>query len=314
LARTGSRTIALVILAAFSSTALAGAVASSFKKETRKGANYWNAQAAIDGNPATCWMVPGESPNRGESITLDVPRSSVDKIGMIVGWARDDDTFKDYARIKEVQIEAYKYNENNDLVPTGKTNAKFEDKMDMQVVDIDDLKVGDDLLGGKVKITVVDIYEGRDYPNMAMSEVLLHLTEFEAPTVIKEVSSEADGHARENLVDDNVKTWWQGDAEGASFMVDASGYSLSQVGLLPGPADYARPKKVEVEANGRTTVTDFPDTPDEKWVLIPAIVGYTGSAWGKIHIKVLETWPGKKYADQLALSELDLKATAYEGI
>ena len=48
--------------------AFAGAKASKFKPEHRKGANYWNAQSAVDNNPDTCWMVPGESPNRGEWI------------------------------------------------------------------------------------------------------------------------------------------------------------------------------------------------------------------------------------------------------
>jgi len=175
-------------------------------------------------------------------------------------------------------------------------------------------EVGDDLVGGKVKISIVDIYAGRDFPNMAMSEVMLYLTEFDAATTVKDIASEAPGHARANLVDDNPKTFWQGDAAGATITVEASGFSLSSVGLLPGPADYARPKKVEVTANERSTVMELPDTPDEKWVLIPAIVGYTGSAWGAVDVKVLETWPGKKYPDQLALSELDLKATAFEGL
>ena len=34
--------------------AFAGATASNFKPEHRKGANYWNAQSAIDGKLETC--------------------------------------------------------------------------------------------------------------------------------------------------------------------------------------------------------------------------------------------------------------------
>jgi hypothetical protein len=36
-------------LGMISTTAWAGATASAFKKETKKGANYWNASSAIDG-------------------------------------------------------------------------------------------------------------------------------------------------------------------------------------------------------------------------------------------------------------------------
>ena len=59
------------------------------------GANFYNAQAALDGKPDTCWMLPGESENVGEHIIIDIPRIEVDKIGLVVGFAKAEGTFLD---------------------------------------------------------------------------------------------------------------------------------------------------------------------------------------------------------------------------
>jgi hypothetical protein len=304
---------ALFALSVGPTPAQAGAVASSFKKETRKGANYWNAQSAIDGKLETCWMVPGESANRGEHIMIDVPKSTVDKIGMVIGWAKSDETFSDYPRVKEIKVQVFNYNDNNDLIPAGSATASFEDKPGMQVVDITDLPVGDELTGGKVKISVVDIYDGVDFPNIGVSEVVVHLSEFDAAAQIQEISSESSGHTRESMVDDNNRSFWAGDVADASITFEAPGFALSRVGITPGPRGYGRVKKVEIMANGRSTTQDVPDGTAVQWVEIPAIVGYTGSAWGSIEMKILEVHEGSTNPTEVAISELDLKATAYEG-
>ena len=295
-------------------TAHAGAVASSFKKESRRGANFWNAQAAIDGDLETCWQVPGESSNVGEHIMLDVPKSELDKLGMVVGWAKDDSTWADYARVKTVKIEIFGYNESNELVPGGKATASFEDKQGMQVVDVEDMQIGADLFGGKVKITITEFYEGLDYPNLAVSEVLLYLKEsLEAAPTILDISTTDDGHPQESMIDDNAKSFWAGAAADAKVSFEASGYAVSSVGLQAGPKDYARPKKVSLSVGGKTLTHELENNDEVQWLLVPTTVGYTGSGWGTIELKVLETYPGSKN-EQLAIAELDLRATAYEGL
>lgn len=300
---------------AFPSVALAGATASSFHPEHKQGANYWNAQSAIDGRMDTCWMVPGDSKNKGEWIMLDVPKSTLDKLSLVIGWDKDEETFKDYARVKSVEIEGFSYDSDNNLVPKGKATATFEDKRGWQTVDVDDISVGDDLMGGKIKVTVTDVYPGVDYPNLAMSEVLLRLKEFDAAPTIDEVSGEDSDHSKLALVDDNPRTWWAADASnGASITFEASGYSLSRVGIQAGPKTYARPRRIEIDANDRVTTVELKDTSAEQWVEIPAVVGYTGSAWGPITIKVLSTYPGTVKTDEVGIAELNLKATAYSGL
>jgi len=306
----------LTAVAAFSGVAFAGATASAFKKETKLGANYWNAQSALDGNLATCWMVPGESQNKGEWILLEAPKSKIDKLGMVIGWAKSESNFKDYARVKTVKLEVYKYDEDNNPVVNGSTEVNFEDKPGMQIVDLpQDLAVGDDSSGGKVRLTVTDFYPGDDFPNIAVSEVLLYLTEFDADPVVKGASAEEAGHDKGMMADKNAKTFWAAPAADAAFSFEAAGFSLSQVGIQPTGKDWDRAKKVEITANGRTVTKELPDNPTAmSWIEIPSVVGYTGSAWGTIEVKVLETYPGAKNPGKIGITELKAKATAYEGI
>ena len=44
------------------------------------------------------------------------------------------------------------------------------------------------------------------------------------------------------------------------------------------------------------------------------MVGYTGSAWGAIELKVLETYPGSRNAGTVAISELKVKASNSDGL
>lgn len=295
--------------------AFAGATASKFKPEHRKGANYWNARSAIDGNQETCWMVPGESPNRGEWIELDLPKSTVDKIGMNVGWTMSDETFQDYARVKAVKIAAFSLNDRQELSPRGSTTAQFQDDAAWQMVDIEDLPVGEDLFGGKLRISVSDIYDGRDYPNMAISELLVYLTEFDTklkPPEFADLSSTPAGpQLAELALDEDEKTFFATAVDGGFMQVEASGFGVSSLGIKAGPSSHARPKKVKITANNRVLEHELEDTQDVQWVLVPTITGYTGGAFGEIKVEFLEVYPGDD--PNVAIAEIYGKATNYEG-
>jgi hypothetical protein len=295
--------------------AFAGATASNFKPEHRKGANYWNAQSAIDGKLDTCWMVPGESPNRGEWIELDLPKSTVDKVAMVVGWAESDETFQDYARVKAIKVEAFSMNDRQELSPRGSTTAQFQDDMAMQVVDIEDLQVGEDLFGGKLRIHVADIYDGRDYPNMAISELLVYLTEFEtklkAPEFSELSSTPAGPQLAELAIDEDEKTFFATAVEGGFLQLEGPGFGVSSLGIKPGPKSHARPKKIKVSANNRELIHELEDKAEVQWVLVPSITGYTGGAFGEIKIEFLEVYPGDD--PNVAIAEVYAKATNYEG-
>ena len=217
-----SRVLACAALLTIAGPAFAGATQSNFRKETRKGANYWSGMATHDMKDDTAWMVPGESENVDEWLMFDVPKVAVDAIGMNVGWAKNEETFKDYARVKKIRIEAFEYDDSMELVPAGKpVDIEFADEMGMQVVQLPETLKGDKGTNGKVKLIVKEVYEGRDFPSLAVSEALVFLNEFTVPYDVKAISHEDDKNTREALIDLNDKTVWVGPAEGASFTLSS---------------------------------------------------------------------------------------------
>lgn len=309
MASLSARVLASVALLALAGPAFAGATQSSFKKETQKGAKYWSGMATHDMKPETAWMVSGESENINEWLMFDVPKVDVAAIGMNVGWAKSEDTFKDYARVKKIRIEAFEYDDSMELVPAGKpVEIEFADEMGLQVVKLPEALKGANGSNGRVKLIVKEIYEGVDFPNIAVSEALVFLTEFNVPYDVKAIAHEDDKNTREALIDLNPKTVWVGPAEGASFTLSSPSAAIASVTLQHAGANYARPKKVELTAQGRSRTVELPDGPPQSmWV--PTVFGFTGGSWGDVDIKILEVYPGKKAADQLGLQEIGAQAS-----
>lgn len=293
--------------------AFAGASASAFKTDSREAANAYNANSAIDGKVETAWMVPGESANRGEWIMIDVPKGTVDKIRIFPGWGKSDETFTDHPRVKKLKIDVLCCADSEQMTTTGTVHIDVEDKAELQEIDFEDLTVGlDGIFGGKVKIWIVDIYEGVDYPNVAISELTVVMKEFDAVAGFSEDSGADGAHSIMDTIDDSTKTFWTSPTQGASFTFSADGYGLSSFDIQHGPAGYAKVKKIQVTANDVVNVVDVTDKPGWHKIEIPGPYGYTGSAWGEIEVEILEVHPGSK--PEVAISEFKAKATNYEGI
>ena len=294
----------------FPAVAFAGASASVFKKG--KPANQWAANAAIDGKVETAWMVPGESANRGEWIMIDVPKGTIDKIRIHPGWGKTAETYTDYARPKALKVDVLCCADSTNMETQSSTNTDVPDKNELIELDIEDLEVGNEMFGGKAKIWIVDIYEGEDYPSVAISEILVVMKEFDAAASFTADSGADPAHMIMDTVDDNTRTFWTSPSEGAGFTFTADGFGLSSFQFQHGPAGYAKVKKIKVTANDVENVVDVPESGGWHTVEIPGPYGYTGSAWGDIVVEVLEVHPGSK--PELAISEFKAKATNYEGI
>lgn len=304
----------VALLALAFQTALAGYDASSFKKEDRLGKNYWNAASALDSKLETCWQVDAEEANNGQWLQLDVPAGEIDKLGMVIGWQKDQESFFDYSRVKTAKVELFDSGTGTPVL-VSTTTVTFEDKMGWQVVELPDTKVGGEVLGGKVKITITDTYPGKDFPSLAISEVRVHLKEFPATsaTFSKPFDSEAGSNAGPNAIDDNPKTFWAATGTSATFAMKAPGYGLASIGIQPGPKTHARPKTLEITANGTTITQALEDKPGlMQWVLLPCLVGYTGGSWGEVAVKILDAYPGEVPTNGIAIAEVKLNAGSIE--
>ena len=269
--------------------------------------------AALDGKDETAWLLPGDSENIGEYIIIDIPRLNIDKLQMKAGWHRDEDTFKDYARVKKISIEASYFNATNDLVPAPKVvEVELKDEMGWQYIDFEDLVVEDGIEGGKVKITIQEVYAGKDFPQAAITDLVVHLGEFDAVPQITEPSTEDEGSIAA-VQDDNTRSSWIAPACNASFAVRGGGTMLSSLDMTFGPATYARPKTLKLTVKNRTETVELPNTAGPHHVVLPATVGYTGT-WDKVMVEVVDVHPGKTHADKIAIAEIKGKATALDGL
>ena len=295
----------IALLTLLTQTVFAGATASTYKKDPRKGENYWNAGSAIDNNLETAWMVPGESENKGEWIMIDGPAgsSTLDKISLVNGYASSAENFSDYSRVKELLVEVWEYDSSGDLQLTTKTaKIQIEDKIERQTIDVPDLKI-DSMRGGKFKVTITDIYSGADYPSVALTELLLHLGEFDGSAQIAGAEGTAEGSDELNLVDNNIKTMWLAN-EKSSFKLQGT---ISSIGILSNNANYAKPKKVKVSTGGQSREFELPNTTKMNWVVVPTVTGYTGSNWDDVTVEILEVYPGKN--PQVSIVDVKTKIT-----
>lgn len=309
-------TLPLLLLIAIPAVSWAGASASAFKKGNRtQGENYWNANSAIDNKLETAWMVPGESANLGEWIMLDAPKGTLDGIRIVPGYAASEDTFADYARVKKMRIDILCCADSDKVSTTGTATVDVADEMTFQTIDIDDLTIGNELFGGKVKLSVVEIYEGRDFPSLAVSEIRLQLKEFENPSgyMINAVSGESDEHISMDMMDEDTKTFWSTASEGASFTLEPQGVGPSSLRWMHAKdKTWDRAKKVKITANQQSVITEIPNKDGQHVVDIPAPFGFNGSAYGEVTVEILEVHPGTSNAGQLAVGDVLLYGSTLE--
>lgn len=287
----------------------AGAKASAFKSESKKGTNYWNAGSAIDGKMETAWMVPGESDNRGEWIELDVPKGEVDKIAIVAGWDKDEESFKDYPRVKKLRVDIFSVATGDEPTQVGTATVDVADTRGWQTIDLPDTKVGSEFFGGKVRLTVLEIADGDDFPNLGVSEVAVYLKEFDAQPKISGVSASVAGGA-DTLGDANPKTLWTG-AAGAEITVSPSGFAVSSVGIL-GDKAHGRAKTVKLTVGNVSSTATLADKPDIQWVTGPAFNGYVGSSIDDVVITIVDVYPSA--TNDVAIADLKFKAAYFESL
>ena len=182
------------------------------------------------------------------------------------------------------------------------------DKNAWQVAALLNIKIGAGMFGGKARIAIED-HKGDDYPNSAVSTVLLYMKEMEATPNILSASGESAGHPKDALKDGNPKTFWAADASGAQEPFEASatacrGSARARPGRLreaeEGPARDRRAHEDLRSAEHRGHAGSE----------VPATTG-TPEVPGEGHARLPEVWPGSKPA--IVLGDLDVMATSYEG-
>lgn len=293
----------------------AGFKVSSYKVDSRStGASAHDAAAALDGNAATAWQINPEEQNPGSWIEVDVPQGTVDKVSVVVGWNDTKlGTWEDYARLKEVRVEIYDGAADDPSKPVHESVHTLEDVVMRQMIDLPDTKVGDPegIAGGKVRLVVQSVYEGKDFAHLAVGEYLVHMGEFEAAIRDLEAADgieAAEGHPAEHMVDDSTRTYWVAPSlEDATFSMSGGRYSVSSIGLTAGPSSMGRPSTIEVSQGNVTRTYEMPNDSKTHWFELPALVGYTGSGFGSVTVTIKDVHGDEKKPP--ALADVKFRAT-----
>lgn len=300
-------------------TAWAGVSASSQLVTSTQPASTFAVQNLIDGDLKTAWVEGKAGSGEGESFTLDLPRSEIKKLVIFPGHSADERMCKKYARLKEVSVTFYSITDKREEKVVKQQNATLEDACKFQEVVVEGVKVGEELFGGKVTVTLRSVYPGGDFQDTAVGEARVVLAEFAAQTNLADAPAALKGTSKDNLLDGSPKTPWVSELplEKATFVIDAPDFGLSALTIVGGdsrdpkkPKPYARPKDVVVEVGGYTVKATLKDEAGVQRIELPTPQGYTGSVMGQVKLTVESVYPGT-VGQNLSISEIQLMATHY---
>lgn len=310
-----------------SSSAFAGAETSSYNTMSTQiqGKGFWSGRSAVDQNTQTAWMTSANEDDEMPWIQIDGPNSpsKLSQIRLINGYAKTDQTFKDYTKIKKLKVEAFEFNDSMELYSTKQTvEIELKNTKEPQTIVLPKTLEITSNSGGKYRFWITDVYKTgeENYPeNITLTELSIFLEDAEVTPKIEEEENMVEGADPFALLDGSKRSTVKFTTE-SIIGFDGGDTSLTRVAIFPGTdRRYARPKKVQVSVGGRKAVQELPEKMGKKpmWIWLPSVTGYPGgSSWDTTYIQVLETYPGTKYPEVL-ISEIQFRGllpTVLEGI
>lgn len=314
-------TLAIVGLLLIPALALAGATASSEVKDSWGDSVKMNANAAVDGDPATGWVEGNENDGVGEWIELDLPRGTLLSFTVIPGMGPDEREFGRYGVPNQVDIDIFSLDDAQTPQQVTQVTHSFANEYGPVTIDMGELAIGGDLWGGKARFTIRSVHAApeADFGSLAaFAEIRATFKEDDRPNAaVIEISSNAAQQG--NLVDEKMNTAWVGEGGAEEWVtIEAPDWSISSVGVFPGNASssanwaaYARPKTLEVRVNMDTFTITLEDKKEMQWFELPVSGGYNGSCYGEVRLQVTDVYPGSR--SEVAITELDLRAINYGG-
>lgn len=311
--------LSLCVLPGTLQPALAGVNASSTLQLSYKPASTYGVANLIDGDLKTVWIEGKEGSGEGESFTIDLPRAEVKKVVVFPGHGEDERLFKKYARLKEVSVTFFTIDDKRGTKPVKQQNFTFEDAYKYQEIPVEGVKLGEELFGGHMTLTIRSVYPGGDFQDTAIAEVRAMLGEYPAQTDVSEAPAALKGSIKDNLNDADPKTAWISEAPAttAAFQITAPEFGLAAVVITPGDIKdpkkakfYARPKEVTLELGGVTIKHTLKDETSPQRIELPTPQGYSGSLQAPLKVTVSSVFPGTG-SQNMAIAEIQLIATNY---
>jgi len=299
--------------------ALAGARATSFLKMSNKAEGTYAPANLIDEDPETVWIEGSKGPGLEESFEIDLPLCTVKAVHIFPGHSASERMYKKYAHLKEVSLSWFTIDDTRKKKPVKQQNFIFQEKFAVQTISVEGVKLGEELFGGQLKVTIRSVFPGIDFQDTAVGGITVELEEFPAQQALDVAAPALKGFSTAHLVDGNPSTAWapQPDSEKPLIVLKAPDFGLSAIQFTSGAGGdpktfhgYARPKEVSVEIDGRTTSFILKDQPETQRFALPPVNGFTGALYGTVRITIDSVYPGKLHQSP-AIREIQLMATNY---
>ncbi|MPM25722.1 hypothetical protein SDC9_72222 [bioreactor metagenome] len=145
-------------------------VSSTLKSQT----DAYSALNLFDGNPDTVWASEGKS----EGETIELLFDSGVSFGILNGFIKSEALYYDNARIKTLKVEAWRFDSTTDELMSGEYEVAFDD---IPYANIDKSNLFNcltlfdphDSPWDLVRLTVTEVYPGRKYNDLCISEIFL---------------------------------------------------------------------------------------------------------------------------------------------
>lgn len=289
---------------------------SSTYIESTKPQSLYAASNLIDGNPSTIWREGKEGSGIGESFTFDLPRSDVKKVVIFPGDGSDEKKFKKFSHLKTVKVEFLSSDGTSDMKVVKEITHTFKDEFKAQEIPVGLVKIGNELFGGQLRVTIIDVYAGIDLQDTVVGEVYAILDEYPAQTAIKDAIETQKGSDKEYLIDSDEKTVWvSGKPDlGQKINISSPDFGLSAITIKNGYNDdkfslYSRPKDITIEIQGKTIKKTLKDIKEAQRIDFDIRNGYNGTFFAPITITIDSVYAGKN--PQISIGEIVLLATNF---
>ena len=135
--------------------------------------NAYDANHVYDNDPKTAWVEGVNGSGINEKLTLsdfgvgDYSSVLVDRIGIINGYAKSNDTFQNNNRVKQLKLEllASADDRSQEMI------VDLQDKMDVQYI-----VINNPIFLNSLVLTILDVYKGKKYDDTCISEIQVFTT------------------------------------------------------------------------------------------------------------------------------------------
>jgi len=140
--------------------------ATSTLVEPGMPADFLGPEKAIDGDITTAWVEGADGAGVGESITIDFGgKLKVYGVGIFPGFGKDPRVYYGNNRVKKIRLE---FSDGTKIVES------FDDEVGLRIIDCSDYTDDDSIEAEWLKVTVLDVHEGLEWDDTAISEIAIN--------------------------------------------------------------------------------------------------------------------------------------------